>query len=124
MLPQAARSTLEADFLGELKKAFEAEHPDLSIAWQKDSTGVITARILKGTQKLEAAQRLLDFAASRSANEVYARFIQQVAIEGIAKAIPFYPEGVAASMIKNDLVWAAENRDRIVAEWARRYGRK
>jgi len=49
----------------------------------------------EGTQKLEAAQRLLDFAASRSANEVYARFIQQVAIEGIAKAIPFYPEGVA-----------------------------
>jgi ABC-type sugar transport system substrate-binding protein len=29
-------STLEADFLGELKKAFEAEHPDLSIVWQKD----------------------------------------------------------------------------------------
>ena len=65
-----------------------------------------------------------DFAASRKANEVYARFIQQVAIEGIAKPIRFYPEGVAASMIKNDLVWASENRERIVAEWARRYGRK
>ena len=36
--------------------------------------------------------------------------------EGISKPIPFYPEGVAASMIKNDLVWAAENRDRIIAE--------
>ena len=79
------------------------------------------AAILKGTQKLEAAQRLLDFAASRSANEVYARFIQQVAIEGIAKVIPFYPEGVAGSMIKNDLAWASENRDRIIAEWQRRY---
>ena len=39
-------STLEADFLAELKKAFEANNPDLSILWQKDSTGVTTARIL------------------------------------------------------------------------------
>jgi hypothetical protein len=30
-------------------------------------------------------------------------------------------EGVAASMIKNDLEWASENRERILAEWARRY---
>ena len=72
----------------------------------------------------EAARRLLEFAASDRANEVYAQFVQQVAIEGISKPIPFYPEGVAASMIKNDLVWAAENRDRIIAEWQRRYGKR
>src|SRR4051794_39942155 len=39
-------STLEADFLAGLKKAFEADHPDLFIVWQKDSTGIVTARIL------------------------------------------------------------------------------
>ncbi|MFL5148497.1 MAG: putative 2-aminoethylphosphonate ABC transporter substrate-binding protein [Microvirga sp.] len=87
--------------------------------WDMDAAG-----ILSGTRNPEAARRLVDFAASRKANEIYARFIQQVAIEGIAKPIRFYPEGVAASMIKNDLVWAAENRERIIAEWARRYGRK
>jgi iron(III) transport system substrate-binding protein len=87
--------------------------------WDMDA-----AAVLKATTHPEAARRLMDFAASRRANEVYARFIQQVAIEGIAKPIPFYPEGVAASMIKNDLVWASENRDRIVAEWQRRYGKK
>jgi iron(III) transport system substrate-binding protein len=85
--------------------------------WDMDAAG-----ILKGTRQPEAARRLLDFAASRKANEIYAKFIQQVAIEGIAKPIPHYPEGVAASMIKNDLVWASENRDRIIAEWKRRYG--
>jgi iron(III) transport system substrate-binding protein len=84
--------------------------------WDMDA-----AAILKGTRQPEAARRLIDFAASRRANEVYARFIQQVAIEGIVKPIPFYPESVAASMIKNDLVWASENRDRIIAEWQRRY---
>ena len=87
--------------------------------WDMDAAG-----ILRATRQPDAARRLVDFAASRKANEIYARFIQQVAIEGIAKPIRFYPEGVAASMIKNNLVWASENRERIVAEWARRYGRK
>lgn len=87
--------------------------------WDMDA-----AAILKGTQQPEVAQRLIDFAASRRANEVYARFIQQIAIEGIAKPIAHYPEGVAASMIKNDLLWASENRDRIIAEWQRRYLKK
>jgi iron(III) transport system substrate-binding protein len=41
---------------------------------------------------------------------------------GHRQADPDYPEGVAASMIKNDLVWASENRERIIAEWKRRYG--
>jgi iron(III) transport system substrate-binding protein len=85
--------------------------------WDMDAAGV-----LKGARRPEAARRLLDFAASRKANEVYAKFIHQVAIEAIAKPIPHYPEGVAASMIKNDLVWASENRERIIAEWKQRYG--
>ena len=87
--------------------------------WDMDA-----AAILRGTRQPEAARRLMDFAASRKANELYARFVQQVAIEGIAKPIPGYPEGVAASMIKNDLVWASENRDRILGEWQRRYRRQ
>jgi iron(III) transport system substrate-binding protein len=83
-----------------------------------------TAAILKGTKKLDAAKRLMDFATSRKANEIYATFVSQVAIEGVSKPIPNYPEGVAQSMIKNDLAWAAENRDRIIKEWQRRYDGK
>jgi iron(III) transport system substrate-binding protein len=79
------------------------------------------AAILKGTSQLVAAQRLMDFAASRKANEIYGSFVSQVAIDGVARPPPGYPEGVAASMIKNDLEWASENRERIRAEWARRY---
>lgn len=83
-----------------------------------------TAAILKGTKYPEAARRLMDFAASRTANEIYAKFVSQVAMEGVSKPIPNYPEGVAASMIKNDLDWAAANRDRIIAEWTKRYAKK
>jgi iron(III) transport system substrate-binding protein len=84
--------------------------------WEMD-----TAAILKGTKNLEAARRLMDFAASRKANELYATFVSQVAMPGIATTIPDYPAGVAESMIKNDFAWASANRARILAEWTRRY---
>lgn len=80
-----------------------------------------TAAILKGTRNLAAAQRLMDWAASRKANELYSRFVSQVAIEGISSPRSFYPEGVADSMIRNDFAWASENRARILEEWQRRY---
>jgi len=84
--------------------------------WEMD-----TAAILRGTRNLAASQRLMDFAASRKANELYAHFVSQVAWPGIASNIPGYPAGVAESMIKNDFAWASANRARILAEWTRRY---
>ena len=39
-------TALETDTLGEYKKAFETAHPDVEIAWVRDSTGIMTARIL------------------------------------------------------------------------------
>jgi iron(III) transport system substrate-binding protein len=84
--------------------------------WEMD-----TAAILRGTKNLDAARRLMDFAASRKANELYATFVSQVAMPGIASTIPGYPQGVAESMIKNDFAWASANRARILAEWTRRY---
>jgi iron(III) transport system substrate-binding protein len=87
--------------------------------WDMDA-----AAILRGTKKPEAARRLMDFASSRKANELYASFVSQVAMPGITSHIPDYPVGVAESMIKNDFVWASENRARILEEWARRYDGK
>jgi iron(III) transport system substrate-binding protein len=84
--------------------------------WEMD-----TAAILRGTRNPEAARRLMDFAASRRANELYATFVSQVAMPGIASSIPDYPAGVAESMIKNNFAWASDNRARILAEWTRRY---
>lgn len=87
--------------------------------WEMDA-----AAILRGTKKLEAARRLMDFASSRKANELYASFVSQVAMPGISSHIPDYPAGVADSMIKNDFAWASANRVRILEEWARRYDGK
>jgi iron(III) transport system substrate-binding protein len=87
--------------------------------WDMDA-----AAILRGTKKPEAARRLMDFASSRKANELYASFVSQVAMPGITSNIPDYPAGVAESMIKNDFAWASANRTRILEEWARRYDGK
>lgn len=87
--------------------------------WDMDA-----AAILKGGRHPEVARRLMDWAASRKANELYARYVSQVAIDGVPSAIPHYPAGVAESMIKNDFVWASENRTRILDEWRRRYESK
>jgi iron(III) transport system substrate-binding protein len=83
-----------------------------------------TAAILKGTTKLAAAQRLMNFAASRRANELYGKWVPLTAIEGVAPPPKNYPPGVAESMIRNDFVWAMENRPSILAEWQKRYGKK
>ncbi len=84
--------------------------------WDMDA-----AAILRGTKHPKEVRRLMDFAASREANELYASFVSQVAMSGIASHIRDYPPGVAESMIKNDFAWASENRARILAEWAKRY---
>jgi iron(III) transport system substrate-binding protein len=39
-------TALEPDQLGPYKEAFEKANPDVEIAWVRDSTGVITARVL------------------------------------------------------------------------------
>ena len=39
-------TALESDQVGPYKQAFEAANPDVEIAWVRDSTGVITARVL------------------------------------------------------------------------------
>ncbi len=49
-------STLEIENLNDFKKTFEAEKPDIEILWNRDSTGVVTARILaeQGQQRGDA----------------------------------------------------------------------
>ncbi len=39
-------STLEVANIADFKKAFEAENRDIEIVWLRDSTGVVTAKIL------------------------------------------------------------------------------
>ncbi len=47
-------TAFESDLLQRYKDAFEAEHPDIIIKWVRDSTGVITAKLLAEKQNNQA----------------------------------------------------------------------
>ena len=43
---------------------------------------------------------------------------------GVAKKLEYVPGNIETMLIRNDLNWAAANRERILAEWTKRYDTK
>lgn len=93
--------------------------PKEGAGWDMEATAIV-----KGTKNLAAAQRIADFAVSRKANELYGKYYAIVAAPGLNVAPPNYPANAEAAMLPLDLGWMAENRDRILAEWTKRYDGK
>jgi iron(III) transport system substrate-binding protein len=79
---------------------------------------------MKGTDKLEAAKKLVDFSVSKEANEMYNTVYAVVAYPGVAQPVEYYPDAVAEAMIDNNFEWVASNRMRILKEWQNRYDSK
>jgi iron(III) transport system substrate-binding protein len=80
--------------------------------------------IVKGTEKMDAAKKLVDWSVTEKANRLYNEGYAVVAIPGIAKPVEHFPEGITEAMIDNDFEFAANNRQRILAEWQKRYDGK
>lgn len=78
--------------------------------------------ILKGRppEQLAAAKRLADWATSRAAHETFVQFYGIVAMPGIAPPAN-YPSDAESLMAPANVLWMAQNRDRILAEWTRRF---
>lgn len=98
----------------------------LELAFPKEGLGwdLEAAAIVKGTQQLTAAQKLMDFAVSHKANQMYNEGFAVVAMPGIAKPVDHYPNNAQELMIDNSFVWAANNRDQILKNWQKRYDSK
>jgi iron(III) transport system substrate-binding protein len=82
------------------------------------------AALIKGGKNPEAARLLADFAASEEGNIISNKYYVVVGREGISTPIPNYPEGEEQKMLDMDFVWLADNRERILDEWQKRYGVK
>ncbi|MDZ7622118.1 MAG: putative 2-aminoethylphosphonate ABC transporter substrate-binding protein [Candidatus Competibacteraceae bacterium] len=93
--------------------------PSEGLGWDLEAFAIV-----KGTPKLEAAQKLADWSVTRQANEIYNQGYAVVAMPGVAQPVPNFPEGIAEKMIENDFAWAAKHREAILAEWAKRYDGK
>jgi len=93
--------------------------PKEGLGWDMEATGIVVT-----TKKLEAAKKLADWAVSEEANRLYAQNFAIVALPGIASKLEHVPGDVEAMLIENDFAWAAANRERILAEWSKRYDGK
>ena len=93
--------------------------PKEGLGWDMEAFG-----IMKTTKKLDAAKKLADWASSRPAMELYAKNYAIVALPGVAQPLPNVPADYEKRLVKNDFAWAAKNRDRILAEWSKRYDAK
>lgn len=77
--------------------------------------------IVRGTRNLEAAKRLADFAASKEANEMYARHSALPARPDVTSSVESAP-GLLDRLVTADFEATAAKREEILAEWTRRFG--
>lgn len=80
--------------------------------------------IYKGTKKLEAAKQLADWASGKDAMVLYGKNFAITAQPGVAQQLADIPADYESRLIKMDFNNSAVNRDRILAEWSKRYDSK
>lgn len=89
------------------------------VGWEQEASA-----ILRTTRHSDLARRIIDWSTSKDANAIYARSFAIVAHPAVPNTASGYPAHAEARMIKVDLQWKTDNRERILREWTRRYGAK
>jgi iron(III) transport system substrate-binding protein len=82
------------------------------------------AAIVKGSRNVDAAKKLMDWTVTKGANELFGKYYALVAHPDVKAAPPNYPANAEAGMAKMDFAWMAANRERVLAEWTKRYDGK
>lgn len=93
--------------------------PEEGVGWDLESFGVV-----KGAKKMEAAKKFADWSVAKDTNVMYNEAYAVVAYPGVAKPVEYFPADIGKKMIDNDFQWAANNRQKILAEWKKRYDSK
>ncbi|MBL8587433.1 MAG: putative 2-aminoethylphosphonate ABC transporter substrate-binding protein [Methylobacteriaceae bacterium] len=93
--------------------------PKEGVGWEMEASAIV-----KGTKVGDVAKKIADWSTTKEANELYSKTYAIVALPGVVNNPPNYPTNAEAGMIKNDLGWMADNRDRVLKEWSRRYESK
>jgi iron(III) transport system substrate-binding protein len=93
--------------------------PREGVGWDMEATAIV-----KGTKKLNAAQKLVDWSITKKANELYNQGYAVVAYPGVAKPVEHFPKGILKAMIDNNFEFAAVNRKSILSKWQNRYDAK
>jgi iron(III) transport system substrate-binding protein len=93
--------------------------PKEGVGWELEATSIV-----KGTQKGPIARKIMDWVASKSANEAYSKFYAIVAHPDVKNFPANYPPTAEAAMAKVDLQVMADKREAVLKEWSKRYEAK
>ncbi len=93
--------------------------PKEGLGWDLEAFAIHT-----GTKKLDAVKKLADWASSKDAMLLYGKNFAITAQPGVAAPLANVPKDYEARLVKMDFSWAAENRERILEEWTKRYNSK
>ena len=93
--------------------------PKEGLGWDLEAFG-----IMKTTTKMDAARKLADWASSKDAMQLYGKNFAITAQPGVAAPLANVPADYEKRLVKLDFKTAADNRERILAEWNRRYDAK
>jgi iron(III) transport system substrate-binding protein len=93
--------------------------PKEGLGWDLEAFG-----IMKGTKKLDAAKKLADWASSKDAMLLYGKNFAITAQPGVAAPLANVPKDYESRLVKMDFATTAANRERVLAEWTKRYDAK
>jgi iron(III) transport system substrate-binding protein len=97
----------------------EVISPAEGIGWEMEAFAIV-----KGTKNAAAAKKVADWAVTKAANELYSKYYAVVAHPEVKNLPPNYPPDAEGKMVKVDFLAMADSRERILAEWEKRYGSK
>ncbi len=93
--------------------------PKEGLGWDLEAFG-----IMKGTKHMDEAKKLADWASSKDAMQLYGKNFAITAQPGVAAPLANVPADYEKRLVKMDFKTAADNRERILAEWNKRYDAK
>ncbi|EKU96486.1 putative 2-aminoethylphosphonate ABC transporter [Leptolyngbya sp. PCC 7375] len=93
--------------------------PEEGSGWEMEANALIKKEQIK-----PAAKTFLDWAISPEISEKYAEGFAITAVDTNVPVPDGFPADPTAQLAENDFAWAAENRERILAEWTSKYDGK
>ncbi len=106
--------------------ANKAKGAPIDLVFPKEGLGwdLEAFAIHKGTKKMDAAKKLADWASSKDAMLLYGKNFAITAQPGVAAPLANVPKDYEARLVKMDFATTAANRERVLAEWTKRYNSK
>ncbi|MDP0506654.1 MAG: extracellular solute-binding protein [Fusobacterium sp. JB019] len=104
--------------LGKMNHSIITVLPDEGYGWDMEGIALVNKQNIK-----PEAIEFIKWAISKKMMEEYSKNIGLVSYKGVHTKLDGYPVDFEEKLAKIDFKWAAENRDRILKEWEKRYGK-